>query len=264
MFQETVKSRTLLKALSSRIYASLNLKLSLGLGLLLIAGTGCGQLEFFNQFTDASFKMQVAEAVNDTYEIAGETDLPEDSKVAVAAVRYLYPSDRSAQSLTSKATYSILDYQLVQVKQGKWQASLKLLKPYGEQTPQEAWQLEQLRLGMPLKPEKDVIFLATLASADLVDQLQNLEQQLAKRKFKLDEKLIYTTASGQQYVQISHIQEIAPPESSKIAWKPPENEINGGWGKRYLMPPEAIPPYKFELPEKRKTDAPAKSDEFLK
>jgi hypothetical protein len=243
---------------------NLNLKIVLSLGFLLVGGSGCTRLMFPRQLADTNFQINLVEQAPGTYDISGATNFSEDSKVAVAAIRYLYPDDRNSRNQTTKPTYSILDYQLAQVKKGKWQTSLKLLKPSAGNKLQEIWQLEQSRLGLSLKPEKDVIFLATLAPTALADQLQNLEQMLAQRQLKIDKKLIYTTATGQQYVQISHTREIPPPPAGKVASQSLATEINGGWGDRYLMPPEPLPPYQLKTPDDRKTNAPLKQEEFLK
>jgi hypothetical protein len=244
---------------------NLNLKIFLSLGFLLIGGSGCTRLIFPRQLADTNFEIRLAERMPGTYNISGATNLPEGSKVAVAAVRYVYPDDRNSQNRITKPTYSILDYQLAEVKQGKWQTSLKLLKPSATDELQEVWQFEQARLGLSFKPEKDVVFLATLAPTTLGDQLQGLEQRLAQRHLKIDKKLIYTTTTGERYVQVSHTQEIPPPATNKVASKSPSGtEINGGWGDRYLMPPEPLPPYRLEPSGDRKTNAPMKQEEFLK
>jgi len=234
--------------------------------LLLALGTGCTQLKgnFSRQLSAATFKFQVIERSPGAYTIAGNTDLPDNSKVAVAAVRYLYPANQSAQNLKLNPTYSILDYQAVEVKQGKWQTTLNLWKAAPDGRFQETWQFDQAQLRVPFKPVKEVVFLATVAPVRLVDQLRSLEQQLAKQKMKLDAQLIRTTAEGQQYVQVSQTQTVPlPAGSSKPPVSRPE-ELNGGWGNRFLMPKESQNPYKLELPAERKTNAPMASQEFLR
>ncbi|UBF24716.1 hypothetical protein K9N68_24045 [Kovacikia minuta CCNUW1] len=238
----------------------------LSLVFLLAVGTGCTQLKeaLSRQMADADFEIRITENSKGTYAIAGNTDLPDKSKVAIAAVRYLYAADQASKNLKPNPTYSILDYQLVEVKQGTWQATLNLWQTAPNGRLQEAWQFDQSRLKTNFEPTKEVVFLATVAPAGQVDQLKTLEEQLAKQNLKLNHRLIQTTADGQQYVQASQTQAIAPPIDNKMPLSSRPEEINGGWGNRFLMPPESQPPYKLEFPKNRQTNAPASPQEFLK
>ncbi|NJP10953.1 MAG: hypothetical protein HC866_16955 [Leptolyngbyaceae cyanobacterium RU_5_1] len=220
-------------------------------------------MQFFKQLSNANLTIAVTESADGVYEIIGKTDMPEGSEVAVAAVRYLNPGDRSAQDPDPKLTYSILDYKLLQVEKGKWQTTLKLWQAAADGRFQEVWQQDQTQLGLSLKPEKEVVFLATLAPPGQVDQLQNLEQQLAKHKLKLDNGLIRTTANGQQYVQVGQTRKIPLPTGNTTPPTLGSEEINGGWGNRFLLPLEPQNPYKLKRPETRKTNAPAKPEDFL-
>ena len=124
----------------------------------------------------------------------GETRLPKDTQITVAAVRYLSVDDAldggAAAQFNPTPTYSILAYQSAKVAQGKWQAQLNLWQVANDGNYRESWQLEQSRLGLSLKPAEKVMFLATLTPAD---DLSAIEQQLAKRGFAVGKW------SGSQY-----------------------------------------------------------------
>ncbi len=63
------------------------------------------------------------------YNIVGSTNLPESSKITVAAVRYLRPVSGQTEALLNSDTNtnrSILARQIVEVKQGQWEAALNL------------------------------------------------------------------------------------------------------------------------------------------
>lgn len=248
------------------VFSTKHLPVKTGIVLiaLLITSTGVQQLRSLQSaFANVDLQLVVKPQAPGVYAIAGTTNLPDHTRVAVSAVRYLAPADSLARQLNPKPTYSILAYQSAQVIDGKWQTELNLwqIAPDGQYT--EVWQMEQAQLNLSLTPGNDVFFLATLNPVSEVDQLPVLEQQLRDQKLRLSGKLIYTTAEGQQYVQLQHMQAVALPDSTTT---PPEidpNQMNGGWGARYLMPGETENPYQLEKPKDRQTNAPMRREEFL-
>lgn len=248
---------------------TLNLRRGLvGFVLLLILTTGCSQIPFTtpkfpvllpNLLTDANFQIRVTPSSRQgVYTVVGSTNLPDKSRITVAAIRYLRPSKLLSTSLPNP-TYSILAYQDVEVKDGKWQVSLNLWKVAPNGQFQEAWQLDQAKLGLSLNPEPDVTFLATLASANSISEL---EPQLQKQGIKLVSNLVRNTADGEQYVQASQVLSIALPTGQTT---PPSQQatVNGGWGPRYLLLPEPENTTKLETPSDRRTTAPLSPSEFL-
>lgn len=151
--------------------------LTLSIVLLLMLNTGCSQLPLTvrqlpallpDLSTEANFPLRVTPlGRSGTYTVAGSTNLPDESRITVAAIRYLRPDNPRSQSLSSKPTYSILAYQDVKVNKGKWQTTLNLWKVAPDGQFQEAWQLEQSKIGLSLAPETEVTFLATVAPTEI-------------------------------------------------------------------------------------------------
>ena len=219
----------------------------------------------FTEQTGAILQFQVTSArTPGTYTISGSTNFPEQSEIRVAAVRYLRPTQAIALALHPKPTYSILAYQTATIIDGKWQTDLNLWQVAKDGRFQEAWQLQQPELKLAVQPATDVVFLATLAPGNKADQVQNLEQQLKKAGKQLDGGLVNNTADGQRYIRVSQRLDVALPTGSTAPPPIKPTDINGGWGNRFLIPPEPPIPYTLEFPKHRRTDAPAAAKEFLR
>ncbi len=230
----------------------------------MLLSTGCARLLQPQQLKDIDLKFTVENQLPGVYAIAGKTNLPERSQVMVAAIRYLDIANPTAKNFNPKPTYAVLDYQPATVKDGKWQTTLNLWETASDGRFQESWQIDQAQLKLALSPSETVVFLATLAPVDGSDQLQQLENQLAKQRIRLSQALIHGTADGQRYVQMSQTMAIALPTGGTTPLTPRPEDINGGWGNRFLIPLEPQNPIKLEMPKERRTNAPATADEFLK
>ena len=238
--------------------------------LLLILSTGCSQLpSAVRQLpalipglsTNANFQLRVSPSGNSgTYTVTGSTNLPDESRITVAAIRYLRLDKQPTKSFSPNQTYSILAYQDVKVNKGKWQTTLNLWKVAPNGQFQEAWQLEQSKLGLSLEPENDVTFLATVAPTD---SLSKLEQLLQKQGIKLASTLVRNTSDGERYVQASQLLPIALPTGQTTPPPQRPEDLNGGWGPRYLLIPEPPNTNNFEQPSKRRTNAPLSPTELL-
>lgn len=240
------------------------------LAILLVLNTGCSTLPFTaqqlpnllpNLSTDASLQLRVTPSNRaGTYTLAGSTNLPDSSNIAVAAVRYLRTSQQQTQSQRQVQTYSILAYQDVKVSQGKWQTTLNLwnVAPTGQF--QEVWQLEQSKLGLAFVPETEVIFLATVAPTGSFSELERL---LDKQGIKVENRLVYNTPEGERYIQARQVLSVALPAGQTTPLPPRLEEVNGGWGPRFLLIPEPPNPNNLEKPKNRRTDAPLAPTEFL-
>jgi hypothetical protein len=238
--------------------------------LLLMLNTGCSQVPlavrqlpslFNNVSGEANFQLGVTPSGSlGTYTVAGTTNLPDQSRITVAAIRYLRPNNLRSPNPTSSPTYSILAYQDVKVNKGKWQTSLNLWKVAPDGQFQEVWQLDQAKLGLSFTPETDVTFLATVAPTG---SLSELERQLEKQGIKLASRLVRNTVEGERYIQASQILAIALPTGQTTP--PPERpgDVNGGWGPRYLLLPEPPNTNQFEQPNKRRTNIPLSPNELL-
>lgn len=236
----------------------------------LILTTGCSQTSEIiqklptllpNLASSAEFKIQVTPSNPvGTYTVAGKTNLPDKSRITVAAIRFLKPDNSRVKNLTPNQTYSILAYQDAKVDKGAWQATLNLWKIAQNGKFQEAWQIEQSKLGLSMASEPDVTFLATV---DPVDSLSELESQLEKQGIKLVSNLIKNTVEGERYIQASQVLAVALPTGQTTPPQPKPEDINGGWGNRFLLIPEPPNINNYEKPDKRRTNAPLSPSEFL-
>ncbi|MBD0304446.1 MAG: hypothetical protein ICV85_20485, partial [Tolypothrix sp. T3-bin4] len=89
-----------------------------------------------------------------------------------------------------------------------------------------------------------------------------LEPLLEKKGIKLVSNIVRNTSDGERYVQASQVLPIALP-TGKTTLPAPKEEVNGGWGPRYLLLPEPENTKKLENPKERRTDAPLSPAEFL-
>jgi hypothetical protein len=238
--------------------------------LLLILNTGCSQIpSTVRQLpslipglsTDANFQLRVTPSGRSgVYTVEGSTNLPDASRITVAAIRYLRLEKQRSKSQSPDQTYSILAYQDVKVNKGKWQTTLNLWKVAPNGQFQESWQLEQSKLGLSLEPETEVTFLATVSPTD---SLSRLEFLLQKQGIKLASNIVRNTSDGERYVQASQNLPIALPTGQTTPPPQRPEDLNGGWGPRYLLIPEPPNTNNFEQPSKRRTNAPLSPNEFL-
>ncbi len=171
---------------------------------------------------------------NGIYNVSGNTNLAEDTKITIAAVRYLQPTvEQQDEFLKSEATLkrSILARQIVEVKQGQWQADLNLWQVARDGSYQEVWQANQQQ--MRLTPENDVMFIATFDPSTQPDSLNGQKSQP-----KLEGKLLRFTNEGEKYVQASQSLSIPLPAGKTTPSRPQPEDLNDGWGNRYQIPPE--------------------------
>ena len=238
--------------------------------LILLLNTSCSQApEAIRQLpsllpnlsSDAEFKIQVTPSGRfGAYTVTGKTNLPDKSRITVAAIRLLKPDNLRIKNLTPDQTYSILAYQDVKVDKGVWQTTLNLWKVAPNGQFKEAWQLEQSQLGISMAYEPNVTFLATVAPTD---SLSELEAQLEKQGVKLVSNLVRNTVEGERYIQASQVLAIALPTGQTTPPQPRPEDINGGWGNRFLLIPEPPNINNYEKPKERRTTAPLAPSEFL-
>lgn len=234
----------------------------------ILLSTGCSQgqlpavLVQNKQLREIVLDWQVQNSAEPgAYQLAGKTDLPDKTRLTVAAFRYLYPAAAQARKLHSNPTYAILDYQSVDVEQGKWQTQLNLWQVAADGTFQENWQLDQKRLATRFNPGQEVVFLVTLTP---IEQLSTLQQQLAAKGQALDDGTIRTTADGEAYAQAHRTLNVDLPTGSTTTSRPQLEAENFGWGRRYLFPQEPQNPTQLERPSEPITDAPARPEDFLR
>lgn len=238
--------------------------------LLLVLNTGCAQqflpaqLFSFSIPKPASavdFQLRVTPAQRPgVYTVTGDTNLPATKRITVAAVRYLRPNRSTTVATNQNPSYSILAYQDAKIVQGKWQTTLNLWQVAPDGQFRETWQLDQEKLGFLLDAEPEVTFLATLAPTD---SLAELELELAKQERRLTRSLIRSTAEGERYIQVSQVLPVSLPSGKTAPPQPRPDDLNGGWGERFILLPEPQNPTKLEQPSESRTNAPLSPTEFL-
>ncbi|NJN01533.1 MAG: hypothetical protein HC873_02285 [Leptolyngbyaceae cyanobacterium SL_1_1] len=203
--------------------------------------------------------MQVEpEAEPGHYSVSGTASLPQGTQIYVVAVRYLHL--QRSPLLVAKPTFSLLAYTAVEVDNNRWQSHLSLWQVAPDGRYLEAWQIDQPSLKLAVKPDNQVLFLATLAP---LEDLEAIEQILANRNQQFASRFIHTTQDAQRYLKIAQTLDIDLPfgATQPVAVRP--EDINGGWGNRFLQLPDTPNTRQFEFPQQRQTNAPTDSREFL-
>jgi hypothetical protein len=237
--------------------------------VLLLTNSGCTQ----KSQNEVRLEIKNVQSVSSTgvYKITGTTNLPESSQIAIAAVRYLHPTEAEQTTGLSpdpNTNRSILDRQIVQVKQGQWEADLKLWQASPDGSYQETWQANQS--NSKLTPENDVTFNATFDPASqsqksekpVVDQSEPLQPQFQE----LEGKSLRFTNQGEKYVQASQSLLIPLPTGKTVPPRPQPEDVNDGWGNRYEIPPQTLTSESVPLPgtKSRQTNAYLSAAEFLR
>ncbi|MBW4559755.1 MAG: hypothetical protein KME32_01140 [Mojavia pulchra JT2-VF2] len=234
--------------------------------MLLVVNYGC--VKKAQEETQLEIKNIKPILSNNLYKINGSTNLPESSRITVAAVRYLRPTQGQQEPLQSSNTSnkrSILARQIVQVKQGKWQADLNLWQVAPDGRFEEVWQANQSQMGVI--PENTVTFIATFDPAGQWEESghQNSEN-LKPENYKLEGKLVRFTNEGEKYVQVSQSLLIPLPVGKTVPPRPQPEDINAGWGNRYQILPESTATRPIMIPpaKSRQTNASPITSEFLR
>lgn len=258
----------MIKVLTENKFYSLIFLVSIA--LLLTSSTGCSQVLLPAEqlpnllpsiHSKADFQMHVTHKGNKgEYEVVGNTNLPDNSRIVVVAIRYLRSDKKLSQDINPKATYSILDYKDVKVNKGKWRITLNLWKIAPDGQFQEDWQLDKSELGLELLPKPEVTFLATLSPTI---QFWEVERQLNKQGIKVPSRVTRSTADGERYIQASQVLPIELPTAKTTLPSQGIEDLNGGWGPRYLLIPEPPIIYKLEKFKERRTNEPLSPEEFL-
>ena len=231
--------------------------------LLLLASTGCVN----KSQNEVQLEIQGIQRENGKglYKVAGTTNLPESSRIAITAVRYLRTVKDGEQIVgdnNQNINRSILARQIVEVKQGKWEADLNLWEVSPNGNFQEVWQSK--KDYKTLTPEREVSFIATF---NPVGQLPPSDKSESPQPTfqKLEGKSLRFTNEGEKYVQASKFRSIALPVGKTTPIREPE-EFNNGWGNRYQLKAQSenstssLP----TLGKSQQTNAPLMSSQFLR
>ncbi|MBD3881705.1 hypothetical protein IFO70_08055 [Phormidium tenue FACHB-886] len=195
-------------------------RLLLGLllpGLLLLSGC----TTWFNSFTDSTdvpleFRISEVEAASrpGLFTVAGETSLPDKTRITVAAFRSLSQTGASGTASAERAAaqttpnYAILDRRIAEVQQGTWKIDLNLWKIAPNGDFREIWQIDQSALEVRFQPQPEVTFLATLEPAN---QPADLQPQLSQLSESARATLAQYTPEGEPYLQASQTIAVALP-----------------------------------------------------
>lgn len=194
------------------------------------------------------------------YAVSGTAELPPNTELNVLAVRQLRLEQSPLTTLEPKSTYSILTYETVTVTSDRWQTNLTLWQVAPDGAYREAWQLQASELDLNVIPEEEVFFLATLGP---VDDLAVIERELALANQRLARRNIQITADGGRFLQTGQILTIDLPTDKTAPIATREEDLNGGWGNRYLELPDLPNDRQLQFPNQRQTDAPVMQGEFL-
>ncbi|NJM70892.1 MAG: hypothetical protein HC862_12040 [Scytonema sp. RU_4_4] len=225
--------------------------------LLLTVSSGCNKKA--QEQVQLEIKSVEPTGSNGVYNVIGSTNLPDSSQIAVAAVRYLVPMGKQqAGVLNDEANKnrSILARQIVEVKQGQWQANLNIWQVAPDGRFQEAWQAYQTQ--MKIRPDSNVTFIATFERAE----------QLKKSNLRLEGKQLRFTNEGELYVQAHQTSPISLPvgKTTPPLGKPQELNNNLGYSSVIqIKTPVLTSNTSFLRSAKfRQTNAPLKPSEFLR
>lgn len=195
------------------------------------------------------------------YRLSGTVELPdEETELTVLAVRYLTLKRSPFTVLTPRPTYSILAYETVEVENNRWETELSLWQPSPTGQFKETWQLQAPDLDLAVEPEEDVFFLATLTP---LEDLAEIERQLAEENRRISNRFVQTTTEGRRYLQTGQSLKVALPNETGDPILIRQEDLNGGWGNRYRQLPDLPNERELEFPENRRTNAPTVSEEYL-
>ena len=202
------------------------------------------------------------------YNVTGSTNLPDQSQITVTAIRYLPATDPQLLGLESDVSYSILDRQIVEVAQGKWETNLNLWQVAPDGRLQEAWQIGASKIGISLNPSNEVSFIATFDPAAHIQKSQQPQQQQQQQQQPtpdLEGTLVRFTSEGLPYVKASKTLQIPLPAGRRPPPGLKPEDINGGWGNRYEIKPQPpVTKTNLQSPKTDQTNAPLSPSEYLR
>jgi hypothetical protein len=234
--------------------------------VLLFVSSGCVQKA--QQEVQLKINSVQSTRSNGIYNVIGTTNLPDSSRITVTAIRYLYPTAQQQEEFLNSepsTNRSILARQIVEVKQGQWQADLNLWQVAPDGSYQEVWQAHQAQ--MKLSPENSITFTATFDPASQVQNLKSKNWQAAQLTTpQLEGKSLRFTKEGEIYVQASQTLSIPLPVGTTKPPRPQPQDYNDGWGNRHLIPKQSLASGTTVLTpaQSRQTNAPIKPSQLLR
>jgi hypothetical protein len=244
--------------------------------VLMVTSFGCSQK---TQPTQLEIKNIQSIDSQGNYKVTGSTNLPDSSRIAIAAVRYLSPTQTQPANSPNSETEtdpnrSILVRQFAQVKGGQWEADLNIWQVLPDGRYREAWQINQSQNQSI--PDAEVSFIATFdpqgqlptSETSEITENQSIEQKSQQQPLvkDLEGKSLRFTNEGEKYIQATQLISVGIPTGKTTApgFKP--EDANGGWGNRFQIQPQSTSAGVAPLPlsKSRQTDAPLTASEFLR
>lgn len=188
---------------------------------ILIFCTGCSTAStwFQSQLSAPDIELSILQVEPTTrpgvYSVSGNTTLPEQSQITIAAIRLL-DDEQSTVNASHETTYEILDRKFTTVEQGQWNSNLNLWRISSDGNFQEAWQITQQRLATNFEPSPEVTFSATF---DPVQQSIDFQKAIEEGNNLARPSLAQYNSDGELYLQTSRTLTIVLPTGSTA---PPE------------------------------------------
>lgn len=236
-------------------------------GMLLLLSSGCTN----QSQNEVQLEIQRIQRENNNglYKISGNTNLPESSRIAVTAVRYLRPTTANTEEIidddNGNINRSILARQIVEVKQGRWEADLNIWQVAPNGNFQEEWQLNQDLKNF--SPESEVSFIATFNPGGQLPSPGEQNSQKSTPQFQqLEGKSLRFTNEGEKYVQASQYHSIALPLGKTTPPRPQPEDFNHGWGNRYQIKAQSQNSRSIlpKLNKSQQTNSPLRTSDFLR
>ncbi|MCY7273266.1 MAG: hypothetical protein LH702_05845 [Phormidesmis sp. CAN_BIN44] len=221
--------------------------------MLLVVCAGCLQAQ--SSRTELTMQAEPAGQPG-VYIITGKTNLPNQTRITVQAVRTLRPVDRASRLTNQEQTHTILARQPVEVTDGKWQTTLNLLRADSGRS-LETWQTHNSQLGLNLAPGNQVTFQAV---TDPANRSLDVEQQ-PRTTAQGESLIIHFTTDGKSYLQAEQALSIAPPSLQAAK---PSTAMNPKLGTPVIVMVPTISKQIRELSvSKSQLNAPLSASEFL-
>ena len=94
--------------------------------------------------------------------------------------------------------------------------------------------------------------------------MQSPEQQPLSKNQALDPSVGSRTVNGDRFLQVMQTVYAALPTRKQNPIGVISDDLNGGWGNRFLMPDEPPNPNNLEFPANRRTNAAPREREYVR
>lgn len=145
------------------------------------------------------------------YTVSGQTNLPNQTRLTIQAIRKLNAPNTGVQLSNSQPTYTILSRSQVEVMDGKWQTTLNLLQKAPDGQAVESWQPSDRQLKLNLQPENQVTFLAVTDPSDSAFEIRQQPEGSTQ-----DNLSVRFTADGKSYLQAEQALNLEAPAPKLI------------------------------------------------